>query len=183
MGKLVVSESTNMGIGLWTSICVAFCSIFGRSSRALNAKQNSLVSFAVGNINRKLLQYPNYEAVDLEVKTYGKSTMMITVSVLLETKQDAPAPQLSVSVSPTGEAKIQKLDDKKQETKRVNFSVGSSVVVSRDLFISGLSTIKKGTPGVITEITKNGNSINYSVEFDLPNYGKKIVQVDENAIA
>lgn len=41
---VILTSSSNCGIGLWTSICVFFCGIFGIESKAYRKKQSKVVT-------------------------------------------------------------------------------------------------------------------------------------------
>ena len=156
MKKIILSESANTGIGLWTSICVAFATVFGVQSKNLKAKQERIVNQCILNLNEKMIGYPNYEAVDLEVKFQAK--LEVTVSVLLMEKEGAPAPQIEITES--------KPQIKKEEDGTVGgIFLNSEVVANRDIEVWG-KTIKKGTTGVVNNILKESGKTAYLVAFD-----------------
>ena len=75
----VLSETANTGMGLWTSICVLFCGIFGRESLALKKKQDRILSTANRRLIFKLQKLgPGYAITDYRV--VYQSTLSVTVS-------------------------------------------------------------------------------------------------------
>ena len=75
----VLSETANTGMGLWTSICVLFCSIFGRESLAFKMKQDRILRTANRRLIFKLQKLgPGYTITDYRV-VYD-STLSVTVS-------------------------------------------------------------------------------------------------------
>ena len=83
MSSKILAASANMGTGLWTSICVAFCNIFGRESNHYRMKQNMVLSTA----NRRLMKQfekmgPGYKLTDYRVTWSGR--LYVTVSALAE---------------------------------------------------------------------------------------------------
>jgi len=78
--KLLVG-SANMGTGLWTSICVAFCSLLGRESKNLKKKQDKVVALANNELNYQLkLLGGHYTLSDYRITWNGH--LVVTVSAI-----------------------------------------------------------------------------------------------------
>lgn len=76
-----LSASANTGIGLWTSICVAFANVFGVESNNLKIKQEKVLNLAK---NRLLAQVKGL-GDDYEYKNFSVSwdqKLSVTVSVI-----------------------------------------------------------------------------------------------------
>ena len=81
MSKRILAASANVGIGLWTSICVSFCRIFGKESKAYRGRQKRVLDAA----NRRLLSQleelgEGYVLSDYRVTWSGG--LAVTVSAL-----------------------------------------------------------------------------------------------------
>ena len=84
MNSKILTGSANMGTGLWTSICLAFCNMLGRESMAYIMKQKRVLNLA----NKRLLSQfealgSGYKMTDYRVTWSGK--LSVTVSALAET--------------------------------------------------------------------------------------------------
>ena len=66
---IVLTASANTGIGLWTSICVAFAKIFGVQSANLQSKQKRVALSLKKQIDRQFSELPEgkYELRDYRV--------------------------------------------------------------------------------------------------------------------
>lgn len=82
MNQRLLVASSNTGIGLWTSICVAFCNIFGKESIAYKKKQNKVLTAANSSLfsQYRKLAAAGYYLVDYRVTWSGK--LAVTVSAL-----------------------------------------------------------------------------------------------------
>ena len=79
MKTVVVTGSANIGIGLWTSICVFFCSLAGRKSKALKKKQDKLLDIANQELSAKFQALGSgYEMVDYRVVNIGKLAVVVS---------------------------------------------------------------------------------------------------------
>jgi len=81
MEQKIITASANMGIGLWTAICVFFCAIFGRESKTYKNKQNTVLNFANGDLLRQLKSFPKYKISDYRV-TWQRA-LAVTVSAII----------------------------------------------------------------------------------------------------
>ena len=64
---IVLTASANTGIGLWTSICVSFASIFGCPSSNLQRKQKRVAQSLKSQIEKQFAALPEGE---YELKDY-----------------------------------------------------------------------------------------------------------------
>lgn len=85
MDRVILTASCNTGIGLWTSICVAFSSIFGCVSKNYKKKQQKVLD----NANEELMEDleelgDGYVLSDYRVTWSGG--LKVTVSALAERK-------------------------------------------------------------------------------------------------
>ena len=81
MNEVTLSASANVGVGLWTSICRAFASIFGVESKNFLNKQNRILKSAEARLKSKFAELgPGYELRDYRV-TWG-GALSVTVSAL-----------------------------------------------------------------------------------------------------
>jgi len=78
--KVILSASSNNGIGLWTSICVAFCSILGKKSKNYQKKQDKVLNDA----NKQLMaKYKSAGGISLsDYRVVWESKLSVTVSAL-----------------------------------------------------------------------------------------------------
>ena len=58
---IVLTASSNKGIGLWTSICVSLCSLFGIKSNAYDKKIKAICGEIENELIKKMKAYPNYD--------------------------------------------------------------------------------------------------------------------------
>ena len=80
----IVTASSNSGIGLWTSICIFFASIFGVESKNLMKKQNKVLDKALARLLENISTLGNFTNVsDFRVTWQGK--LAVTLSALVET--------------------------------------------------------------------------------------------------
>ena len=81
MDTVILTSSANTGIGLWTSICVAFASIMGCESKNYKRKQKRILKKANEELYKQLAELgPGYELFDYRVVETGK--LAITVSAI-----------------------------------------------------------------------------------------------------
>ena len=81
MEQKPLTASSNIGIGLWTSICVFFCSIFGIESQNYRNKQRAVLARANRDLTMSLKALgPGYTLVDYRVT--WSSSLSVTVSAL-----------------------------------------------------------------------------------------------------
>ena len=83
MNSKVLTASANIGVGLWTSICVGFANVFGVESKNYRTKQKKVLAAA----NKRLLSQldalgAGYKLTDYRVTWSGK--LSVTVSALAE---------------------------------------------------------------------------------------------------
>jgi hypothetical protein len=59
--SLILTASCNIGIGLWTSICVSLCALFGIKSNAYGKKIEAICDEIKAELLKKMRAYPNYD--------------------------------------------------------------------------------------------------------------------------
>lgn len=55
------------GIGLWTSICLAFANVFGRPCERYNKKVRSVTYLIKGELERQMSAHPDYDFGDIRL--------------------------------------------------------------------------------------------------------------------
>ena len=87
MNQKVLTVSSNIGTGFWTSICVAFCSLLGRKSKNYQKKQDKVLNDA----NRQLMEQFNaiggIEISDYRVTWGGK--LSVTISAIATVDEES----------------------------------------------------------------------------------------------
>ena len=80
--------SANIGTGLWTSICVSFCSLLGRQSKNYKKKQTRLLAMANEELTNSFKALgKGYALSDYRVTWSGK--LFVTVSALAVKEGDS----------------------------------------------------------------------------------------------
>ena len=83
MNQRVLVSSSNTGIGLWTTICFAFCAILGRQSKNYKKKQDKVLRVANDGLLIQLNELDgNYHLVDYRVTWSDK--LSVTVSAIAQ---------------------------------------------------------------------------------------------------
>ena len=86
---ILITASSNCGVGLWTSICVFFASIFGVESTNYTKKMNRVVDSVKRKMIEKMNKYPDYEFGDFRiVKEKGLVYSGSVIGVLKKEKED-----------------------------------------------------------------------------------------------
>lgn len=83
MKRFVLTASSNTGIGLWTTICVAFSSIFGCVSKNYKKKQDKVLD----NANEELMESLSELGEDYVLSDYRvtwSGGLRVTVSAVAE---------------------------------------------------------------------------------------------------
>ena len=74
------TASSNVGIGLWTSICVSFAAIFGVESTNYTKKLDIVLNRVRGKLEELMKEYPEFEYRDFRVVKEGN--IAYTASVM-----------------------------------------------------------------------------------------------------
>lgn len=77
---ILLTASENVGVGLWTSICIAFASIFGVKSRSFNRKLNRVMKRLKEDLYDQMDDYPGYDFSDFRIVRDG--SLAYTASVI-----------------------------------------------------------------------------------------------------
>lgn len=64
---LILTSTRNAGIGLWTSICLAFANVFGRPCERYNKKVRSVTYLIKGELERQMSAHPDYDFGDIRL--------------------------------------------------------------------------------------------------------------------
>ncbi len=83
--SFMITASENVGIGLWTFICVRFAAIFGVRSENYLAKQNNVANHIKKILNKQATAHPDYEMRD--VRIVFNSPLSATGTALLVKKK------------------------------------------------------------------------------------------------
>ena len=78
---LILTATSNLGIGLFTSICVACANLIGVESKRLKAKQEKVLQQVKDDIDRQLKELPGYEIVDARANSIGNLNIELVVIV------------------------------------------------------------------------------------------------------
>lgn len=67
---IVLTDSTNIGLGFWTAICIYFCMIFGKESKNLRYKQMVIGGRLKNLIEQQYEKLPagEYDLVDYRIQ-------------------------------------------------------------------------------------------------------------------
>ena len=82
MREKEVVASANIGMGLWTIICVCFCAIFGRESNHLKTKQDKVLGAANTRLSFKIKKIPNVERM-IDYRVTWSRPLAVTVSAIV----------------------------------------------------------------------------------------------------
>ena len=83
MQQKIILASANTGIGLWTTICVSFCKIFGTESKSYKSKQTKVLKRARERLNEQIKEYgDNCKITDLRVT--WQASLACTISAVIE---------------------------------------------------------------------------------------------------
>lgn len=93
MKQKLLSASSNIGIGLWTSICVAFCSIFGKKSKNYQKKQDRVLNDANKQLMEKLTAVGGTTFSDYRVVWAGKLTVTVSAITTIDEEKSQPIAQ------------------------------------------------------------------------------------------
>ena len=64
---IILTASSNTGIGLWTSICVGCAAIFGVQSKKYKFKMNKILNEIKSDLESQMAQYKEYEFKDYRI--------------------------------------------------------------------------------------------------------------------
>lgn len=76
---IVLTASANVGIGLWTSICVAFTNIFGIESKNFSKKMQRVMDKVKKDLEEQMSKYPEIEFSDFRIVKDGSLAYTGTV--------------------------------------------------------------------------------------------------------
>lgn len=68
---VLFTASSNNGVGLWTSICISFASIFGVESKNYTKKLNMTMNRVKNKLTQLMEQYPEFEYRDFRIVKEG----------------------------------------------------------------------------------------------------------------
>lgn len=76
---ILLTANANIGVGLWTSICVGFCAIFGRESLHYRQKVSTAINLVKNRLNKAMKDNPDYDFEDFRIVKEGKLSFVGTV--------------------------------------------------------------------------------------------------------
>ena len=84
---IVLTDSTNIGLGFWTAICIYFCMIFGKESKNFRAKQMRIGGRLKNLIEKQYEKLPagEYDLVDYRIQF--SSALSATATAVAVRKQ------------------------------------------------------------------------------------------------
>lgn len=86
---LLLTASSNTGVGLWTSICVFFSSIFGVESKNYTKKMNRVLGKVKSSLQSQISKHPNYVFSDFRiVKESGLTYTGSVIGILKKQEED-----------------------------------------------------------------------------------------------
>ena len=77
--RIILTASANRGIGLWTSICVAFGNFFGVGSYNYDNKVQDLLDDIKEDLLEQMAKYKDYEFSDIKVTSDRSLSFVATV--------------------------------------------------------------------------------------------------------
>lgn len=77
--NVVLTASANVGVGLWTSICVACANVFGVRSDHYNAKLEYVMDLVKKKLKAQMDKYPGVQFSDFRIVQDGKLAYTATV--------------------------------------------------------------------------------------------------------
>ena len=77
---VLLTASANVGVGLWTSICLAFAKVFGVESKNFSKKLNIVMDLLKEKLELQMCELPGFEFTDFRVVKDG--TLAYTATVL-----------------------------------------------------------------------------------------------------
>lgn len=124
MNAVILTSSANTGIGLWTSICVAFAGILGCESKNYKRKQQRILKKANKELYKQLEELgPGYELFDYRVVETGR--LSITVS--------------AIAKNPNEEQSFSMINAKEQVEEKAEEPVEGKEVVKDDAYYEALT--------------------------------------------
>lgn len=76
---IIITASANVGIGLWTSICVVFANIFGIESKNFSKKMQRVMDKVKKDLEEQMSKYPEIEFSDFRIVKDGSLAYTGTV--------------------------------------------------------------------------------------------------------
>lgn len=145
--EIILTASANVGRGLWTSICVFFCDIFGRESLAFKAKQRRILESAKYSIDNQLNNLgEDFHLQDIRI--FHNKPLSVSMTALavcddykeenIQAKRKSNKPMLETEEEPSGEGYFL-------------LSQGDRVVITKDVRVNGYS-LRPGMTGSVTDI-------------------------------
>lgn len=77
--NIVLTASANIGVGLWTSICLAFANIFGVQCKHYNVKLQCVMNLVKKELQKEMDKYPGVQFSDFRIVQDGKLAYTGTV--------------------------------------------------------------------------------------------------------
>ena len=65
--QIILYSSANTGVGLWTSICIVFASIFGVESKNYKKKMNKVIEAIKLDLHKQMSELKDYEFSDYRI--------------------------------------------------------------------------------------------------------------------
>ena len=86
---ILLTATSNCGVGLWTSICVMFASIFGVKSVNYQRKMNKITTEIKRSLEKQMEKNPNYTYGDFRIVKEGNLAYTGTVLGVLNESSKA----------------------------------------------------------------------------------------------
>ena len=122
--NIVLTASANIGVGLWTSICLAFANIFGVQCKHYNVKLQCVMNLVKKELQKEMDKYPGVQFSDFRIVQDGKLAYTGTVigfgCIDLEAKperKEIPTELPKEEPAPVEENPVEEEDP---ECKRIN---------------------------------------------------------------
>ena len=149
---IILTSAANVGVGLWTSICVVFAAIFGVESINFKRKQNIVMNKIKQDLANQMKMYPEYEFSDFRIVKEGNLSCYGTVVGIKKQVEEEPVPV--IKETPKEETKVVPINELDMSLF-VDYKVGSKVTNIVEIEDDRGTTIKVGN---IFEVIKNSKT-------------------------
>lgn len=176
MNEKVLTSSSNCGIGLWTAICMVFCSIFGKESKAVLAKQYRVSSAAISSLNGKIKVLGSSCRIKNVSTSYavGMLSVTATATALVEMEEAEEKPSREKATKQLVKEEDAESQTAKKLEKEIEVNINDTVRLKRNLVI-GKSSYRKGLEGTV--VGKGERSVTVIIDKDLIQVVKSDLEV------
>ena len=164
---VALTASKNTGVGLWTSICVMFASVFGVESRNLKKKEDDISNLAMREISAKAKAARCFEIRNVHLSLAKTSMTLSVVASATGVRYKKPEfiPESKEEIKINKDYFIEtKVDLPRKEVEKIEpngrFKAGDKVRFLYT-FEKGPITIKEGSIATVKSYAMDGVSVSY----------------------